>query len=181
MPCQCPPRLSCKLDPPPLSLSSPGGFDCRHKLWPWLQAAPRVDRHQRTDRFGAVLLSRSAAHTIFCALHPPRYEDALDLASRCLQIAETMYGPDDLRLAVPYILVGRATAGLGRLKKAEKILSLANYVVLKVRTHPPTYPIRTPARTIRTHATRTRTRTPHAMFATVACVIVVRSCCHSNP
>jgi len=69
---------------------------------------------------------------------PHRYEDALDLASRCLQIAETMYVSDDLRLAVPYILVGRATAGLGRLKKAEKIMSLANYVVLKVSTHPPT-------------------------------------------
>jgi tetratricopeptide (TPR) repeat protein len=88
-----------------------------------------ISQHLPSDEELAALAERLEVVEILC--NEQSYEDALDLASRCLQIAETMYGSDDLRLAVPYILVGRATAGLGRLKKAEKILSLANYVVLK--------------------------------------------------
>eukprot|EP00041_Stephanoeca_diplocostata_P008990 m.135745 g.135745 ORF g.135745 m.135745 type:complete len:282 (+) comp17565_c0_seq11:100-945(+) len=56
---------------------------------------------------------------------------ALLFATHCAKEIERANGEHAAELVEPYTILGLAHAGFGRLQKAEKILSLANFIVVK--------------------------------------------------
>eukprot|EP00038_Savillea_parva_P010753 m.192536 g.192536 ORF g.192536 m.192536 type:complete len:267 (+) comp18671_c0_seq1:94-894(+) len=65
------------------------------------------------------------------------YNDALDMATECVGRIEKESGKESLRLIEPYIVLGLANAGLDRLTRAEKILAIANFILVKHPEAPP--------------------------------------------
>eukprot|EP00040_Diaphanoeca_grandis_P016578 m.85747 g.85747 ORF g.85747 m.85747 type:complete len:268 (-) comp25895_c1_seq1:150-953(-) len=65
-----------------------------------------------------------------------RFAESFDLASQCLKRSEEIYGVDSILQVTPYVVIGRSHAGLGKFSKAEKIFSLANYLVIKTKNCP---------------------------------------------
>eukprot|EP00035_Acanthoeca_spectabilis_P024139 m.452496 g.452496 ORF g.452496 m.452496 type:complete len:271 (+) comp20340_c0_seq1:24-836(+) len=59
------------------------------------------------------------------------FHEALGLATQCVNRIEEELGKESLRLIDPYIVIGLANAGLGMLTRSEKILAVANFVLVK--------------------------------------------------